>query len=203
VIPLVERLADWPVPVSVDTFKPEVMRAALAAGASLVNDINGFRASGAIEAVRDSDAALCVMHMKGEPRNMQKDPQYDDVVSEVLNFLEERAGVLLEAGIARERLVLDLGFGFGKTLDHNLELMRALDRFVATGYPQLIGVSRKTMIGAITGRPTAERVAGSVAAAMMCVELGARIVRVHDVAQTRDALAVWQAVRLPHVGAEP
>ncbi|BAL25374.1 dihydropteroate synthase [Azoarcus sp. KH32C] len=203
VVPLVERLADWPVPVSVDTFKPEVMRAVLAAGASLVNDINGFRAAGAVEAVHDSDAALCVMHMKGEPRNMQKDPQYDDVVSEVLNFLEERVGVLLEAGIARERLVLDPGFGFGKTLDHNLALMRALDRFVATGYPQLIGVSRKTMIGTITGRPTAERVTGSVAAAMICVELGARIVRVHDVAQTRDALEVWQAVRQPRISAEP
>ena len=197
VIPLVERLADCPIPVSVDTFKPVVMRAALAVGASLINDISGFRAPGAIEAVRESDAALCVMHMKGEPRDMQRDPQYEDVVAEVLEFLGERVDALLAAGVRRERLLLDPGFGFGKTLEQNLAMMRALDRFIATGYPQLIGVSRKSMIGAITGKPTSERVAGSVAAAMLGVELGARIVRVHDVAPTRDAIAVWQAVRQP------
>lgn len=194
VIPLVERLADWPVPVSVDTVKPGVMRAALAAGASLINDINAFRAPGAVDAVLGSDAALCVMHMQGEPRSMQSDPCYADVVSDVLHFLDDHVRRLLERGVDAERILLDPGFGFGKTLEHNLELMRAMDRFVATGLPVLIGVSRKSMLGAITGRPTSERMAASVAAALIAVQRGARIVRVHDVAQTRDALAVWEAV---------
>lgn len=194
VIPLVERLADWPVPVSVDTVKPAVMRAALAAGASLINDINAFRTPGAVEAVRGSDAALCVMHMQGEPRSMQSDPQYVDVVSDVLRFLNDQVRQLQAQGVEAERILLDPGFGFGKTLEHNLELMRAMDRFVATGLPVLIGVSRKSMLGAITGRPTSERLAASVAAALIAVQRGARIVRVHDVAQTRDALAVWEAV---------
>jgi len=194
VIPLVERLANWPVPVSVDTVKPGVMRAALAAGASLINDINAFRAPGAVDAVAGSDAALCVMHMQGEPRSMQSDPQYVDVVSDVLRFLDDQVRRLLERGVDAERILLDPGFGFGKTLEHNLELMRAMDRFVATGLPVLVGVSRKSMLGAITGRPTSERLAASVAAALIAVQRGARIVRVHDVAQTRDALAVWEAV---------
>lgn len=194
VIPLIERLADWPVPVSVDTVKPAVMRAALAAGASLINDINAFRTPGAVEAVRGSDAALCVMHMQGEPRGMQSDPRYVDVVSDVLRFLNDQVRQLQAQGVEAERILLDPGFGFGKTLEHNLELMRAMDRFVATGLPVLIGVSRKSMLGAITGRPTSERLAASVAAALIAVQRGARIVRVHDVAQTRDALAVWEAV---------
>lgn len=194
VIPLVERLADWAVPVSVDTFKPAVMRESLRAGASLINDINAFRAPGAIDAVRDSEAALCVMHMQGEPRGMQSDPRYDDVVAEVLEFLDDRVRALADEGVGRDRILLDPGFGFGKTLEHNLALFRALDRFVAQDYPVLVGVSRKSMIGAITGRAVAERVHGSVAAALIAVERGARIVRVHDVAATRDALKVWQAV---------
>lgn len=195
VIPLVERLADWPVPVSVDTVKPAVMRASLAAGASLINDINGFRAPGAIEAVAGSDAALCVMHMQGEPRNMQGSPQYGDVVDEVLDFLDRQVDALRARGVAMERILLDPGFGFGKTLEHNLALMRALDRFLVKGFPLLIGVSRKTMLGAITGRAVGDRTTASVAAALIAIERGARIVRVHDVAQTRDAVAVWEAVQ--------
>lgn len=195
VIPLVERLAGWPVPVSIDTVKPAVMRASLAAGASLINDINGFRAPGAIEAVRDSDAALCVMHMQGEPRSMQAAPHYDDVVGEVIEFLNNQVRALEAQGVAKARILLDPGFGFGKTLEHNLALMRALDRFLETGYPLLIGVSRKSMLGAITGRGVEERATASVAAALIAIERGARIVRVHDVAATRDAVAVWEAVR--------
>lgn len=197
VIPLVERLADWPVPVSVDTVKPEVMRAALAAGASLINDINAFRAPGAIDAVRGTDAALCVMHMQGEPRNMQSAPRYGDVVIEVRDFLDQQVDLMMNHGISRERIVLDPGFGFGKTLEHNLELMRGMDRFIATGLPVLVGVSRKSMLGVITGRPASQRQAASIAAAIIAVARGARIVRVHDVAQTRDALAVWEAVECP------
>ncbi len=194
VVPLVERLADWPVPISIDTVKPAVMRASLAAGASLINDINGFRAPGAVDALRDSNAAVCVMHMQGEPRSMQSSPQYDDVVGEVLDFLTRRVRDLEAQGIDESRVTIDPGFGFGKTLEHNLAMFRALDRFVATGWPVLIGVSRKSMLGAITGRPVAERTAASVAAALMAVERGARIVRVHDVAATRDALSVWEAI---------
>lgn len=194
VVPLVERLADWPVPVSVDTVKPAVMRASLAAGASLINDINGFRASGAVEALKGSNAAVCVMHMQGEPRSMQSSPHYDDVVGDVLDFLARRVDELEAQGVDRSRITIDPGFGFGKTLEHNLAMFRALDRFVAMGCPVLIGVSRKTMLGAITGRPVAERTSASVAAALMAVERGARIVRVHDVAATRDALSVWEAI---------
>lgn len=194
VVPLVERLADWPVPVSIDTVKPAVMHASLAAGASLINDINGFRAEGAIEALRESDAALCVMHMRGEPRSMQSSPHYDDVVVEVLEFLTRRVRELEAQDIHESRITIDPGFGFGKTLEHNLAMFRAIDRFVATGWPVLIGVSRKSMLGAVTGRPVGERTPASVAAALMAVERGARIVRVHDVAATRDALSVWEAI---------
>lgn len=194
VVPLVERLADWPVPVSVDTVKPAVMRASLAAGASLINDINGFRAPGAVEALQGSNAAVCVMHMQGEPRTMQSSPHYDDVVGEVLVFLTRRVHELEAQGIHKSRITIDPGFGFGKTLEHNVAMFRALDRFVGTGWPVLIGVSRKSMLGAITGRPVAERTHASVAAALMAVERGARIVRVHDVGATRDALSVWEAI---------
>lgn len=195
VMPLVERLVEWSVPVSVDTVKPGVMRAALAAGADLINDINAFRAEGAVEAVRAGRAALCVMHMRGQPRTMQVEPHYDDVMAEVGTFLDERARVLLAAGVAAERIVFDPGFGFGKTLEHNLSLLRSLDRFATSGYPVLAGMSRKSMLGQITGRPVGERGAASVAAALLAVQGGARIVRVHDVAATRDALAVWEALR--------
>lgn len=194
VLPLVERLADWAVPVSVDTVKPQVMKAAIRAGAAMINDIAGFRAEGAIEAVVGSDAALCVMHMRGEPRTMQSAPQYTDVVGEVAEFLIERAAVLRTAGVDASRVVLDPGFGFGKTLEHNLALLAALPRLAAKGYPVLAGLSRKSMLGAITGRAIDERVTASAAAALLAAERGAAIVRVHDVAETRDALAVLRAL---------
>lgn len=194
VIPTVEALSGLGVPVSVDTVKPEVMRAAVAAGASIINDINGLRAEGAIEAVCATDAGVCLMHMQGRPRSMQQAPQYRDVVEEVESFLLEQASVLETAGISRERLSLDPGFGFGKTLEHNLVLFRALPRLCAHGYPILVGVSRKSMLGAVTGRPVGERVTASVATALMAVQRGAAVVRVHDVAATRDALMMWQAV---------
>lgn len=194
VIPLVERLAQCPVPVSVDTVKPAVMRAAVAAGASLINDINAFRAPGAVDAVRASDVALCVMHMQGEPRTMQVAPGYEDVVLEVRSFLDARVSALRDEGVALERLLVDPGFGFGKTLEHNLALLRALDRLTVSGLPVLAGLSRKSMLGVLTGRPVTDRMPASVAAALLAVERGARIVRVHDVAATRDALTVWEAV---------
>ena len=195
VLPLVERLAGWPVPVSVDTVKPAVMRASIAAGATMINDINAFRAPGAVEAVAGSDAALCVMHMQGEPKTMQAAPEYVDVVGEVMAFLDARVAVLRAAGVHDQRLVLDPGFGFGKTLEHNLALLRELARLREGGLPVLVGMSRKTMLGAITGRPVDQRVAAGIAAALLAVERGARIVRTHDVAATRDALAVWMALR--------
>lgn len=194
VIPVVERLAGCGVPISVDTVKAAVMRDSIAAGASMINDVNAFRGAGAVEAVRGSTVALCVMHMQGEPREMQRDPHYDDVVAEVESFLDERVRALLDCGVDGARITVDPGFGFGKTLDHNLALMRALPAFMGRRWPLLIGVSRKSMIGAITGRGAGERVFGSVAAALMAVERGARILRVHDVGATRDALAVWEAV---------
>lgn len=195
VLPLVERLAGWPVPVSVDTVKPGVMRAAIAAGASMINDINAFRAPGAIDAVAGSEAALCVMHMQGEPKTMQAAPHYDDVVAEVASFLDARVAALRAAGVGDERLVLDPGFGFGKTLEHNLALLRELARLGRDGLPLLVGMSRKTMLGAITGRAVGERVPAGIAAALLAVERGARIVRTHDVTATRDALAVWMALQ--------
>lgn len=195
IVSVVRALADWRVPISVDTLKPAVMRAALEAGADLINDVNGFRAPGAVEAVREGDAALCVMHMRGEPRTMQADPQYRDVVGEVAAFLDERVATLCAAGVARERIVLDPGFGFGKTLAHNLALFAHMDRLGSDGLPVLAGVSRKSMLGAITGRPVDQRLGASVAAALLAVQKGARIVRVHDVADTVDALKVLEAVQ--------
>lgn len=195
IMPLLERLVEWPVPVSVDTVKPGVMRAALAAGADLINDINAFRADGALAAVQSGRAALCVMHMRGQPRTMQAAPHYDDVNAEVGGFLQDRVNALVAAGVAAGRIVLDPGFGFGKTLEHNLALLRSLDRLTEMGYPVLAGLSRKSMLGQLTGRPVSERCTASVAAALLAVQAGARIVRVHDVAATRDALAVWEAVQ--------
>ncbi|WP_442793615.1 dihydropteroate synthase [Paraburkholderia sp. ZP32-5] len=200
VIPLVERLHGANVPLSVDTYKPEVMRHALSAGADMINDIWGFRMVGAIDAVRDSDCGLCVMHMLGEPQTMQLgEPQYDDVVSDVRRFLEERVTALQQAGIARARISVDPGFGFGKAVvEHNYVLLAHLRDTApraASPYPILAGVSRKSMIGAVIGRPAPERVAGSVAAAVCAAERGAAILRVHDVAQTVDALKVWATLR--------
>jgi dihydropteroate synthase len=195
VIPVVEALVRQGVAVSVDTSKPEVMRASIAAGCRMVNDVNAFRAEGAIEAVRGGDAGVVVMHMQGTPATMQEDPRYGDVVAEVGEFLVARAGALEAAGIARGRIVLDPGFGFGKTLEHNRALFRALPRLAALGYPILAGVSRKRMVGEFTGRSVAERLAGSVAAALLAVQNGARLVRVHDVKETVDAIKVWLALR--------
>ena len=194
VVPLVEALAASGIIVSVDTRKPGVMRAALAAGAAMVNDVNALQAPGAMETVAASGAAVCLMHMQGEPRTMQAEPRYDDVVREVREFLVERASACEAAGIARMRIVIDPGFGFGKTLAHNLELLRSLRGLCDTGYTVLAGLSRKAMIGRLTGRDAGERMAGSVAGALAAVARGASIVRVHDVRATVDALNVWQAI---------
>lgn len=192
--PVIEGLSGCPVPLSVDTYKPEVIRVALASGASMINDIFALRMPGALEAIAGSQCAVCLMHMRGEPRHMQDDPAYDDVVAEVGDFLKARTAAARAAAIADERLVVDPGFGFGKTLEHNLALLRHLDRLSPDGLPLLAGISRKSMLGTITGRPIGERLPASVAAALLAVQRGARIVRVHDVAATRDALAILAAV---------
>jgi dihydropteroate synthase len=196
VLPVVEGLAARAgVPVSIDTRKPGVMRAAVAAGAAMVNDVRALRDEGALEAAAALGVHVCLMHMQGEPGDMQHDPRYDDVVAEVHRFLADRILACQFAGIDRKRLLVDPGFGFGKTLEHNLALLRGLDRFATLGVPVLAGLSRKSMLGRITGREQpAERVHASVAAAVIAVQRGAQLVRVHDVAATRDALAVWQAV---------
>jgi dihydropteroate synthase len=193
VIPLVTALVAEGVAVSVDTRKPAVMRAALGAGASMINDVCGLTAPGAIEAVAAADAGVCLMHMQGDPRTMQQAPSYADVVAEVRAFLVARAAACEAAGIARDRIVLDPGFGFGKTLAHNLALLAGLPALAATGYPVLAGLSRKASLGEITGRAVDERLAASLAAALAAVARGAMLLRVHDVRETRDALAVWLA----------
>ncbi len=198
VVPVVERLRPLTRAfISVDTGKPQVMRAASAAGADLINDVRALREPGALEAAVASGCAVCLMHMQGEPRTMQESPHYVDVVGEVRRFLEERVQDCLNAGMSVERLVLDPGFGFGKTLEHNLELLRRLREVAVEGLPVLTGLSRKSMIGTLTGKPPADRVHGSVAAAMMAALNGARILRVHDVAATVDALKVLEAVEYP------
>jgi len=193
-LPVIEALHDCGVPLSVDTVKPEVMRAALAAGADMINDINALRAPGALEVVAASQAGLCLMHMQGNPGSMQEDPHYIDIVAEVAEFLGERVAAAEAAGIALNRIAVDPGFGFGKTLEHNLELLRRLGELVVPGLPLLVGLSRKSMLGLLTGRAATERIHAGIAAHVLAVLRGARIVRVHDVAATRDALAVVQAV---------
>jgi len=194
VMPVVEALVARGIAVSVDTMKPEVMRAAIGAGASMINDVNAFRAPGAIEAVAASNVDACVMHMQGTPATMQADPRYGDVVAEVSGYLRERAWALEAAGVATERIVVDPGFGFGKTLAHNVALFRALPAIASMGYRVLVGLSRKKSIGDITGRPVGERAAGSVAAALLAVQNGANFVRVHDVRETVDAMKIWMAL---------
>jgi dihydropteroate synthase len=200
VIPLLEKIRvscdARGVPISVDTRKPAVMRAAIAAGASMINDINALRAPGAVEAVSEGGAAVCLMHMRGEPATMQKSIAYEDVVADVAAFLAERAAACVAAGIGRDRIVLDPGFGFGKTVEHNLALLRRLAEIAALGYPLLAGLSRKSTIGVLTGRDVDDRMAGSVAAALAAIARGASIVRVHDVRETVDALKVWRAVQV-------
>ncbi|KAF1054894.1 MAG: Dihydropteroate synthase [Burkholderia gladioli] len=202
VVPIVEALHGMNVPLSIDTYKPDVMRATLAAGADLINDIWGFRQAGAIDAVKDSACGLCVMHMLGEPQTMQiGEPNYLDVVSEVRHFFAERAAAFVAAGIAPSRISVDPGFGFGKaTIEHNYALLALLPETAPARpdgqrYPVLAGMSRKSMLGALIGKPPAERVAASVAAAVCAAERGAAIIRVHDVAATVDALKIWGAVR--------
>lgn len=194
-LPVLRAVRDWGVPVSVDTNKPEVMRMALAEGAVLINDISALQLPGALAAVAGSDAGICLMHMQGEPRTMQANPEYGNVVGEVCDFLAARIAACEQAGIARERLLIDPGFGFGKTVGHNYTLLRELRRFASLGVPVLAGLSRKSMLGAVTGRDNGvARLAASVAAAVLAAERGASVIRVHDVAATKDALAVLLAM---------
>ena len=195
VLPVIEGLRGVAVPLSIDTCKAEVMRAALAAGIHMVNDINALQQPEALAAVVASDAAVCLMHKQGQPQTMQLEPQYEDVLFQVMEFLRTRIATAEDVGIARNRIVVDPGFGFGKTLEHNLTLLRNLDKFSVLGVPLLAGLSRKSMLGAITGKPVDDRLAASVAAALLAVQRGAGIVRVHDVRATCDALKIWQSVR--------
>lgn len=201
VIPLVDELRDAGIAISIDTYKPEVMAEALAHGADMINDIWGLRRPGAIDAVARSNCGLCVMHMIGDPQTMQSDPAtaYDDVVSDVERFLSERIAALEAAGISRVRISVDPGFGFGKTVDQNYALLAHLPDTAPAGVPVLAGMSRKSMLGAVINKPANERLAASVAAAVLAVERGASIVRVHDVAETVDALKVWSATRHANV----
>ena len=203
VLPVVEELVRrLPVPVSVDTSKPEVMRAAIVAGASLVNDVRALRAPGALEAIAGSGAAVCLMHMLGEPRTMQVAPAYADVVGEVREFLAGRVRACVAAGIELDRICVDPGIGFGKRPEHNLALLAALERLADLRLPVLVGVSRKSLIGMITGRPPGERLAGSVALAALAVMGGAALVRAHDVAETVDAVKVASALRRAALGGQ-
>lgn len=194
VLPVIEGLRDIAVPISIDTWKPAVMRAAIAAGAGMVNDINALQAPDALAAVAASDVAVCLMHKQGNPENMQLAPQYADVMEEVMSFLRQRVQATEAAGIARARIVIDPGFGFGKALAHNLALLKNMQDFAALGVPLLAGVSRKSMLGAMTGRDVDHRQTASVVAALIAVQRGAAIVRVHDVRETVDALKIWNSV---------
>ncbi len=199
VMPVIYALRELGHALSIDTCKPEVMREAIIAGADMINDINAFRAPGAVEAVADSDVGLCIMHMQGTPQNMQAQPHYGDVMAEVTDFLRERVAALEAAGVARDRVTIDPGFGFGKTVEHNVTLLRGINELQnALGLPVLAGLSRKSMIGALTGRSVEQRMAGSLGGALAAVAQGARIVRVHDVAETVDALKVWNAAVAGH-----
>ena len=193
-LPVIEALRDCGTPLSIDTTKPEVMRIMLAAGADMINDINALRAPGALELVAASNAGVGLVHMQGDPGTMQADPHYLDVVAEVANFLAGRVTAAQAAGIPLNRMAVDPGFGFGKTLEHNIQLLRHIGELVVPGLPLLVGLSRKSVLGLLTGRAALERIYAGVAAHVLAVERGARIVRVHDVAATRDALAVLQAV---------
>jgi len=197
VIPVIEAIRqESEIPVSVDTSKPEVMRQAVAAGASMINDVRALREAGALQTAAELNVPVCLMHMQGQPRTMQTSPHYDNVVQEVLAFLQERAEASRAAGIDQSRIILDPGFGFGKTVQHNLLLFQQLARFVESGYPVLVGVSRKSMIGKLLDeRPVEERVAASVGLATLACWLGAAIVRVHDVQETADALKMCRAVK--------
>jgi dihydropteroate synthase len=191
VLPVVQAMRD--IPLSVDTRRPAVMRAVLAAGASMINDIEALGAPGALEAVAGSGCAVCLMHKKGDPADMQREPRYADVVAEVRDYLASRVAACVNAGISRDRMVVDPGFGFGKTVAHNLALLKRLPELAGMGVPVLAGWSRKSSLGAITGRAVGERHAASLAAALLALLGGARILRVHDVKETRDVVNMWQS----------
>ncbi|MCC6917345.1 dihydropteroate synthase [Nitrosomonas sp.] len=200
VMPVIEFALRMNIPVSIDTSKPEVMCTAITAGVDLVNDINALQSPGALEAIADSTVMVCLMHMQGRPETMQHDPQYSDVVAEVILFLEQRIASAVSAGIERDRIIIDPGFGFGKTFEHNLDLLRQLSRLISINLPILAGLSRKSMLGMITGNTVNDRIHTSVAAALLAVGQGARIVRVHDVKATRDAFSVFSAANLIYPG---
>lgn len=197
VIPVIEALVSQnvPVPLSIDTYKPAVMRAAIAAGASIVNDVRGLQEAGAVEAVAESQVGVCIMHMQGTPQTMQLDPRYTDVVAEVKAFLQQQRTACLQAGIAAERIVLDPGFGFGKTRHHNITLIHGLPELLALGSPLLVGLSRKSVLGQMTGQDVDARLHASVAAAVVSAMAGARLLRVHDVKATVEALKVVSAIQ--------
>jgi dihydropteroate synthase len=201
VVPVVERLVRVTgVPLSVDTSRPEVMRAAVRAGASMINDVRALRVPGALAAAAELGVPVCLMHMQGEPATMQRSPRYGDVVVEVRSFLAERLSAAQAAGVSSDVMVVDPGFGFGKTLAHNVALLHGLRELATLGARLMVGVSRKGMVGAVTGRPVEQRLAGSISTAVLAVQRGARLLRVHDVGATRDALAVLAAVEKPREG---
>ena len=202
VMPVIEALKDCGVPLSIDTYKAETMRQALNAGVDCVNDIWALRQEGAVEVIIESDkkypdkqCGIVLMHMQRDPQTMQFDPDYQNVVVEVKQFLQERAELLQERGVAQNRIAIDPGFGFGKSLEHNLKMLADFDQFSQLGYPVLAGISRKSMLGKLTGRDTNDRVAPSVAAAILAADRGARIIRVHDVQETVDSLKLWEAIQ--------
>jgi len=197
IAPVLTALRDAGVPLSIDTSTPEVMHRALDAGADMINDVTAFRQPKALQVVAGASCALCVMHMQGEPRTMQQHPHYQNVVTEVVQFLQARVDALRAHGVDAQRMVIDPGFGFGKTVQHNYQLLQQLETFHRIGLPVLVGLSRKSMLGAVVNRPAAQRVNASVAAALAAVARGAQVLRVHDVAATCDALAVWHAVTHP------
>lgn len=202
VLPVIEALKDCGVALSIDTYKADTMRQALKAGVDCVNDIWALRQEGALDAIIESDqdnpdkqCGIVLMHMQRDPQTMQFDPEYQDVIAEVKEFLQVRVNLLVNAGVAQNRIAVDPGFGFGKSLEHNLKMLAEFDQFSQLGYPVLAGISRKSMLGKLTGRDTNERVAPSVAAAILAADRGARIIRVHDVPETVDALKIWAAVQ--------
>ena len=202
VLPVIEGLKDCGIALSIDTYKAETMRQALQAGVDCVNDVWALRQTGAVEAVTEGDknnpeklCGIVLMHMQRDPQTMQFDPEYQDVIAEVKRFLQERADILQERGVAQNRIAIDPGFGFGKSLEHNLKMLADFEQFSQLGYPVLAGISRKSMLGKLTGRDTNERVAPSIAAAILAADRGARIIRVHDVQETVDALKLWEAIQ--------
>ena len=194
VLPVVQALANKNVPISVDTSKPEVMHATIKAGATMINDINALQSPGALEVIADEEVTVCIVHMQGKPKYMQSDPQYENVITEIKGFLQQRIDAAQAAGISRKRITIDPGFGFGKTLKHNIKLLRYLDQFTDMGVPVLVGLSRKSMLRKITGNKNDSQIYSSISAALLAAINGAKIIRVHDVKATKDALAVYNAV---------